>query len=76
MFRYYARPRDHLPCRRCPSRYRPGHAHRTIERKTTETDILVEVNLDGTGSYDVSTGIGFLDHMVEQFSRHSLIDVT
>ena len=39
-------------------------------------DILVEVNLDGTGSYDVATGIGFLDHMVEQFSRHSLIDVT
>lgn len=47
-----------------------------IERKTAETDILVEVNLDGTGSYDVSTGIGFLDHMIEQFSRHSLIDVT
>ncbi|MGB3167728.1 MAG: imidazoleglycerol-phosphate dehydratase HisB [Alteraurantiacibacter sp.] len=48
----------------------------TIERKTKETDIRVEVNLDGTGAYDVSTGIGFLDHMVEQFSRHSLIDVT
>ena len=47
-----------------------------IERNTKETEILVEVNLDGTGSYDVSTGIGFLDHMVEQFSRHSLIDVT
>ena len=47
-----------------------------IERKTAETAILVEVNLDGTGSYDVSTGIGFLDHMVEQFSKHSLIDVT
>jgi imidazoleglycerol-phosphate dehydratase len=47
-----------------------------IERKTSETAILVEVNLDGTGSYDVATGIGFLDHMVEQFSRHSLIDVT
>ncbi|MFZ1741694.1 MAG: imidazoleglycerol-phosphate dehydratase HisB [Pontixanthobacter sp.] len=47
-----------------------------IERNTTETAILVEVNLDGTGTYDVSTGIGFLDHMVEQFSRHSLIDVT
>ena len=47
-----------------------------IARKTAETDILVEVNLDGTGTYDVSTGIGFLDHMVEQFSRHSLIDVT
>ena len=48
----------------------------TITRKTSETDIAVEVNLDGTGAYDVSTGIGFLDHMVEQFSRHSLIDVT
>ena len=47
-----------------------------IERKTRETDIRVEVNLDGTGAYDISTGIGFLDHMVEQFSRHSLIDVT
>ena len=47
-----------------------------IVRKTAETDILVEVNLDGTGTYDVATGIGFLDHMVEQFSRHSLIDVT
>jgi imidazoleglycerol-phosphate dehydratase len=47
-----------------------------IARKTKETDILVEVNLDGTGAYDIATGIGFLDHMIEQFSRHSLIDVT
>ncbi len=47
-----------------------------IARKTHETDIVVEVNLDGDGSYDVSTGIGFLDHMIEQFSRHSLIDIT
>lgn len=47
-----------------------------IERKTAETAIAVEVNLDGTGAYDVATGIGFLDHMVEQFSKHSLIDVT
>lgn len=47
-----------------------------IERKTHETDIVVEVNLDGKGAYDVSTGIGFLDHMIEQFSRHSLIDIT
>ena len=47
-----------------------------IARKTQETDIAVEVNLDGTGAYEVSTGIGFLDHMIEQFSRHSLIDIT
>ncbi len=48
----------------------------TIARKTHETEILVGVNLDGSGQYDVSTGIVFLDHMVEQLSRHSLIDMT
>ena len=47
----------------------------TIERKTRETEILVSVDLDGTGAYDVDTGIGFLDHMLESFSRHSLIDL-
>ncbi len=47
-----------------------------ITRKTSETDVAVEVNLDGTGAYAVATGIGFLDHMIEQFSRHSLIDIT
>ena len=47
----------------------------SISRKTNETSIDVEVNLDGTGVYDVSTGIGFLDHMLEQLSRHSLIDL-
>jgi len=46
-----------------------------IARKTHETDIAVEVNLDGTGAYQVSTGIGFLDHMIEQLSRHSLVDI-
>jgi imidazoleglycerol-phosphate dehydratase len=46
-----------------------------IERKTKETQITVELNLDGTGKYEVSTGIGFLDHMLEQLSRHSLIDL-
>jgi imidazoleglycerol-phosphate dehydratase len=46
-----------------------------IARDTSETRIAVEVDLDGTGAYDVATGIGFLDHMTEQFSRHSLIDV-
>ncbi|HEX7782341.1 MAG TPA: imidazoleglycerol-phosphate dehydratase HisB [Sphingobium sp.] len=47
-----------------------------IHRKTAETSIDVVVNLDGTGLYTVSTGIGFLDHMLEQLSRHSLIDLT
>jgi len=47
----------------------------SYERKTKETEIEVELNLDGTGVYDVSTGIGFLDHMLEQLSRHSLIDL-
>ena len=47
----------------------------SIERNTRETRISVAVGLDGTGKYDVSTGIGFLDHMLEQLSRHSLIDL-
>ena len=47
-----------------------------ISRKTTETRIGVAVDLDGEGRYDVKTGIGFLDHMLEQLSRHSLIDIT
>ena len=47
----------------------------SVARKTAETAIDIAVNLDGTGAYEVSTGIGFLDHMVEQFSKHSLIDV-
>lgn len=46
-----------------------------VSRSTKETEIEVEVNLDGTGQYDVSTGIGFLDHMLEQLSRHSLMDL-
>lgn len=46
-----------------------------INRTTGETAIDVTVNLDGTGHYDVATGIGFLDHMLEQLSRHSLIDL-
>ncbi|MDR7101411.1 imidazoleglycerol-phosphate dehydratase HisB [Croceicoccus sp. BE223] len=48
----------------------------SISRKTKETAIEVAVDLDGAGEYDIATGIGFLDHMVEQFSRHSLINVT
>jgi imidazoleglycerol-phosphate dehydratase len=47
----------------------------SVERKTKETGIEVSLNLDGTGQYDVTTGIGFLDHMLEQLSRHSLIDL-
>ncbi len=47
-----------------------------IARKTKETYIEVSVNIDGTGVYDVDTGIGFLDHMLEQLSRHSLMDLT
>ena len=47
-----------------------------VERSTRETQISATVALDGTGKYDISTGIGFLDHMLEQFSRHSLIDLT
>jgi imidazoleglycerol-phosphate dehydratase len=48
----------------------------SVKRVTKETDIGVDLNLDGTGVYDVSTGVGFLDHMLEQLSRHSLMDLT
>ena len=47
-----------------------------VERRTAETSVKVELSLDGTGKYDVTTGIGFLDHMLEQLSRHSMIDLT
>lgn len=47
-----------------------------ITRKTAETEISVEINLDGTGTYDNQTGVGFFDHMLDQLSRHSLIDMT
>jgi imidazoleglycerol-phosphate dehydratase len=47
----------------------------SVERKTRETEISVSVDLDGTGKSEISTGIGFLDHMLESFSRHSCIDL-
>jgi imidazoleglycerol-phosphate dehydratase len=48
----------------------------SVERKTKETEISVSVDLDGSGRSEISTGIGFLNHMLEQLSRHSLIDLT
>ena len=48
----------------------------TITRNTAETQISVSINLDGTGQYDNQTGVGFFDHMLDQLSRHSLIDMT
>lgn len=47
----------------------------SFDRQTTETSISVTVSLDGTGVFDVKTGVGFLDHMIEQLARHSLIDI-
>jgi len=47
----------------------------TIHRKTAETDITATVDLDGTGSYDNATGVGFFDHMLDQLARHALIDM-
>jgi len=48
----------------------------TVKRDTAETSISVEINLDGTGVYDNKTGVGFFDHMLDQLSRHALIDMT
>jgi imidazoleglycerol-phosphate dehydratase len=54
----------------------PAMRKAKIERKTTETALSAAINLDGTGTYDIKTGIGFLDHMLELLSRHSLVDIT
>jgi imidazoleglycerol-phosphate dehydratase len=48
----------------------------TVKRKTKETDIAVAVDLDGTGKADIATGVGFLDHMLEQVARHGLFDLS
>ena len=48
----------------------------SISRKTAETDIAIEIDLDGTGAYDNQTGVGFFDHMLDQLARHAMIDMT
>ena len=47
-----------------------------VERQTSESKVLVEVDLDGTGRHDISTGVGFYDHMLTAFARHALVDLT
>src|SRR5262245_5704634 len=48
----------------------------SVTRRTKETAISAAVDLDGAGAYDIATGVGFLDHMIEQLARHALIDIT
>ena len=47
----------------------------SIVRKTKETEIKIDIKIDGTGKSEINTGIGFLDHMIDQLSKHSLIDI-
>ena len=55
-----------------------GKENRTgkVSRKTKETDISIEINLDGSGRAQIDTGVGFLDHMLDSFARHGLFDLT
>ena len=55
---------------------RPTMRSATIERNTKETEIAATLAIDGTGRFDIATGVGFLDHMLEQLARHSLMDIT
>jgi len=59
----------------CFRKNEPSMRSGKIERKTAETEISVSLNLDGTGKYEINTGVGFFDHMLEQLARHSLIDL-
>jgi imidazoleglycerol-phosphate dehydratase len=52
-----------------------GERTAAVERRTTESDVRIEINLDGTGDYEVSTGIPFFDHMLASFARHGLFDL-
>src|SRR5437870_2304891 len=73
-----AAPKRSNPKTTAPALTTPGTGGRraAVSRQTKETRIAAAINLDGTGKYDIHTGIGFLDHMLEQLSRHSLIDIT
>ncbi|MBI3946995.1 MAG: imidazoleglycerol-phosphate dehydratase HisB [Armatimonadetes bacterium] len=55
---------------------KPKPRRATIERRTGETDIHLELDLDGTGQHDINTGVGFLDHMLAQIARHGQVDLT
>ena len=46
-----------------------------VSRKTSETEIAIKMNLDGSGDYNISTGVNFFNHMLESFSKHSMIDL-